>query len=247
MAARTRRLRGAFTYANVMATIAVFIALGGTSFAAAIVISGRNVTDASLTGIDVKNESLTGADVKGLGSADVRDGSLGTVDLSSTAVASLRGAKGDPGTNGTNGSPDTAAQVLAKLVTVDGAGSGVDADALDGLSSADLKPACGAGWGFFGGMCWELTDVSGLTYAAAAVRCANLGGRLPSYAEMLGVGQIAGTGINTLYDWASDVTADDSAVYINSTSGTNRDGERLQTTSSYARCVKAPTNALGTP
>jgi hypothetical protein len=33
---------------------------------------------------------------------------------------------------GPQGSPDTAAQVLAKLVTVDGAGSGLDADLLDG-------------------------------------------------------------------------------------------------------------------
>jgi hypothetical protein len=37
-----------------------------------------------------------------------------------------------------NGSPDTAAQVLAKLLTVGGAGSGLDADKLDGLDSTQF-------------------------------------------------------------------------------------------------------------
>ena len=39
--------------------------------------------------------------------------------------------------NGTGGS-DTAAQTLAKLLTVDGSGSGLDADTLDGIDSAAL-------------------------------------------------------------------------------------------------------------
>jgi hypothetical protein len=41
------------------------------------------------------------------------------------------------GSNGTGGS-DTAAQTLAKLVTVDGSGSGLDADTLDGVNSTAL-------------------------------------------------------------------------------------------------------------
>lgn len=53
------------------------------------------------------------------------------------------GAPGLNGQDGQNGSPDTAAQVRDKLVTVDGAGSGVDADLLDGLSS-DAFPRAGA-------------------------------------------------------------------------------------------------------
>jgi len=42
---------------------------------------------------------------------------------------------GQQGPPGVDGSPDTPAQILAKLVTVDGAGSGLDADTLDGLDS----------------------------------------------------------------------------------------------------------------
>jgi len=50
--------------------------------------------------------------------------------------AGPQGPIGPAGPAGANGSADTPAQVLAKLVQVDGAGSGVDADLLDGVSSA---------------------------------------------------------------------------------------------------------------
>ena len=57
-----RALRGQLTYANVMATIAVFVALGGTTYAAAT-ITGRDVKDASLTGKDIRRNSLTGKQI----------------------------------------------------------------------------------------------------------------------------------------------------------------------------------------
>ena len=49
-----------------------------------------------------------------------------------------------PGAGG--GSPDTAAQILAKLVTVDGPGSGLDADLLDGMTPAEIAALGGAGF-----------------------------------------------------------------------------------------------------
>ena len=51
-----------------------------------------------------------------------------------------QGETGPQGPPGADGSPDTAAQVLAKLVTVDGAGSGLDADLLDGQHGAFYAP-----------------------------------------------------------------------------------------------------------
>ena len=59
------KLRTRLTYANVVATLALFVALGGSSYAA-ITITGKNVKDSSLTGKDIKNNSVTGADVKGI-------------------------------------------------------------------------------------------------------------------------------------------------------------------------------------
>jgi hypothetical protein len=49
-------IRSRLSYANVMATIAVFIALGGVTWAAAT-INGRDVINNSLTGKDIKDHS----------------------------------------------------------------------------------------------------------------------------------------------------------------------------------------------
>lgn len=57
------RLRSNFTYANVMATLAVFIALGGSSYAA-LTITGRNVKDRSLTGRELKRDSVGAKAIK---------------------------------------------------------------------------------------------------------------------------------------------------------------------------------------
>ena len=91
------KFRSKFTYANVMATIAVFVALGGSSYAA-ITITGKNVKNSSLTGKDIKNSSLTTSDVKNrsLLARDFKSGQL------------VAGARGPAGTNGASGSAGTA-------------------------------------------------------------------------------------------------------------------------------------------
>ena len=58
-----RRLRANLTYANVMATVAVFIALGGTSWAA-LTITGRDVKNRSLTGREFKRHSIGAKAIK---------------------------------------------------------------------------------------------------------------------------------------------------------------------------------------
>lgn len=51
------------SYANAMATIAVFVALGGTSYAA-LTITGRDVQDGSLTKKDLKRNTLDGSRIR---------------------------------------------------------------------------------------------------------------------------------------------------------------------------------------
>jgi hypothetical protein len=65
------RLRRNFTYANVMATLAVFIALGGSSYAA-LNISGRDIKDGSVTNRDLKRNTLGGTRIKESRLAKVR-------------------------------------------------------------------------------------------------------------------------------------------------------------------------------
>jgi hypothetical protein len=76
---------------NAVAYLALFVALGGTSFAAATVITGKNVKNGSLTGKDVKNSSLTGGDVK--------NKSLAPADFN----GSVQGPQGDTGPQGPKG------------------------------------------------------------------------------------------------------------------------------------------------
>jgi hypothetical protein len=57
------RVRRNLTYANTTATLAVFIALGGTSYAA-LQLTGRDIRDGSLTGRDLKRDTLGGTRIK---------------------------------------------------------------------------------------------------------------------------------------------------------------------------------------
>ena len=91
-------LRSHLSYANVVATLALFVALGGTSFAA-LMITGRNVKNGSLTSADVKDRSLLRKDFKG--------GQL------PAGRAGPQGAKGDKGDAGDAGAPGTAAAYAA--------------------------------------------------------------------------------------------------------------------------------------
>jgi hypothetical protein len=57
------RFRQHFTYANVMATLAVFIALGGSSYAA-LNLTGRDIRNGSLTYRELKRNTLGGTRIK---------------------------------------------------------------------------------------------------------------------------------------------------------------------------------------
>jgi hypothetical protein len=78
--------------ATVTAVVALFVALGGTSYAA-LVITGRNVRNGSLTGADVKTNSLTGVDIKGIHGADVANNSLTSADVAESKLGRVPSAK----------------------------------------------------------------------------------------------------------------------------------------------------------
>ena len=57
------KLRSHLTYANVMSTLAVFIALGGSSYAA-VTISGSNIKNRSIPRTKIRHNTLTGTEIK---------------------------------------------------------------------------------------------------------------------------------------------------------------------------------------
>jgi hypothetical protein len=64
-----------------------------------------------------------------------------SVGTDQAGVYLLRGEQGPAGEDGADGSPDSPADVLAKILQVDGPGSGIDADTLDGQHASAFANA----------------------------------------------------------------------------------------------------------
>ena len=99
----SRRLRS--SYANVVSTLALCIALGGTSYAA-VAITGKDVKNGSLTGKDLKKGSLTTTQVKNrsLLAADFKLGELPAAgETGPQGPSGAQGAQGPPGPRGPAG------------------------------------------------------------------------------------------------------------------------------------------------
>jgi hypothetical protein len=109
-----RNVRGHLNYANVVATVAVFIALGGTSYA--VVSLPRN----SVGQRQLKSSSVGSAELRAgaIRSKNIHNGSVATRDLSKGAKRDLRGQQGPPGSQGP---PGAAAVTLSVAVATSGA------------------------------------------------------------------------------------------------------------------------------
>lgn len=94
------------SYANVTATIALFLSLCGGAYAAAT-ITGREVRDGSLTGRDLRDGSVTARDL----AKAVRAGAPSTAGpagpVGATGAAGPTGAPGPAGQKGETGTVDT--------------------------------------------------------------------------------------------------------------------------------------------
>jgi hypothetical protein len=117
-------------YADVMATMAVFIALGGSSYAIATgsvgsrelkndTVRSTDLRNNDIHAVDVRNGTLTGADVKddALTGADIRESTLRTVPSARTATtagAARRATRADGADRATRAhSADLAAALAA--------------------------------------------------------------------------------------------------------------------------------------
>jgi hypothetical protein len=94
-----KHIRSRLSYTNLMATVAIFIALGGSAYAA-LRITGRDVVNGSLTGRDIRTNSVTGRDVTRLRTQDIENGSLLREDFASGQLP--RGPAGPRGPRGTH-------------------------------------------------------------------------------------------------------------------------------------------------
>jgi hypothetical protein len=104
-----RKFRPRITYANVVSTIALGLAIGGgTAYAAATIgtsniryhaVTGSKVATDAVTASKVKNSALSGADIRdnSVTAADVRNGTLLAADFAANQLPKGdKGEKGDP-------------------------------------------------------------------------------------------------------------------------------------------------------
>jgi hypothetical protein len=107
-----RKLRSRLTYANVVSTIALGLAVGGGTAYAAIKIGTSNIRYHAVTGSKLSNNSVTASKVKNnaLSASDIRDNSITSAEIRAGSLLATdfaanqlpkgeKGDKGDPATS----------------------------------------------------------------------------------------------------------------------------------------------------
>jgi hypothetical protein len=185
------RLRRHFTYANLMASIAVFVALGGVSYAATS-INGNKIIKQTVGAGKLKNGTLTSVQVKAnaLTGNVIEEASLGTVPSAETA---------------TSATTATSANTAKSAETAGRASSADDADTLDGFTAQQLQVTCPAETELYGGMCWDDDPRPADDWIAASIDCGEAGGRLPSLSELIAYVFQPGTQVSGQH-WSGDAS-----------------------------------------
>lgn len=125
------KVRCNLTAANVMSAAALFIALGGTSYAVGInTIGSKQIKNGSIKSVDIGNNKVVGKDIKNgsLTSGDIGNGKLagrdlkkGTLTASAFAGGVLpKGPKGDTGVRGSSGANAKTKSSVQQVCNVDG-------------------------------------------------------------------------------------------------------------------------------
>ena len=132
------RIRSRLTYANVVASIAVFLALGGGAFALTLPknsVGPRQIKKNGVRGPDVLESSL---------------GKVPNAAHADTATSATDATHADSATNADNASHADAAASADTATSADNAANAANADKLDNLDSTDI------GLGFFTGRVKDL-------------------------------------------------------------------------------------------
>jgi len=180
--------------ALVVAVIALFVALGGSVYAAKKAkIDGRAIRAKSIPGNRLKPRSIAANRLK--------PGILGD-----KALAPLTGADINELTLGQVPS-------AAHADSADTAQSAVDAQtALNAVNAVDAKTVNGHSVGClpgtqpFAGACWESSASSAVNAPTAARKCAARGGTLPEALQLAAFAEEPGVNLDSGDEWSSDIT-----------------------------------------
>ena len=156
-----RRLKGSFSYANVMATIAVFIALGGTGYAISK-INGKSIKKHTIAANRLKADTL--------GGTEIDESRLGEVPAAARATSAGRADTAATADTATTAASATTAETATTSTFSQNANA---AASLGGLSVAQLRTSSSTG---IGGICSNPT---------AATICGSLTVNLETTSDVL--------------------------------------------------------------
>lgn len=190
-----RQGRGWSSPALVVAAVALFVALGGSVYAAAK-IDGKAIKVKSLPGNRLKPRSVPANRLK-----------PGVLNALSGSTAQITGAEINELTLGQV--PEAAhaetagrAQSAVEAETAQNAIHAVNAGTVNGHSAG-----CMPGTQLFAGACWQLAAAdTALTAPAAAASCAAQGGTLPEALQLAAFSQQPGVTLANGDEWSADIT-----------------------------------------
>jgi len=260
-------IAGRLNYANVVATLALFVALGGGAYAALgkNTIKAKQIASGAVRSAEVKDGGITLADIStgAVNSDAIADGSVQTTDLGFGPVS---------GSNVTDGTSNTLFIGEGTIGAADiGSGQIEGSNANDGTSntihigegtigSADIGAGqvrvgnldnglgflCPIGTRYFQGACIETANRAGADFVTALSDCIDEGRWLPDPGQLRGFGLSPGITLDTPgYEWAEfryydfDLSGtDDNSLFQAATIGEGSTGSSdLASDSHKYRCV----------
>jgi hypothetical protein len=222
-----KRLRSKLTYANVVATLALFLVIaGGSAFAASKFaknsVGTKQIKNNAVTGAKIKNGAVTGA--------KINLSSLGTVPSAASAQsanhADTANTATSAGTAGTAGNAQTLGGKSAEQIT------------------AQSKLSCPQGMKLDSGLCFEPSPRAATSLASAIFACSEIGRWLPSVGQLLAY-ERKNYSSSPPSEWTESITYNGAVEYGFTASGAvsiSSLGPTEATSSHPFRCITAPAN-----
>jgi hypothetical protein len=296
------RLLRHLSFSNVIAMLALFVALGGAAYAGTKIngssikngsigggklknetITGNKLKKGTLTGAQIADQSITGAQIQNgsIDASQINVSTLGAVPLAQaaqTAAKATSATKADSATTATTATSATTADnakhaesantasTADTATKADTAGTATNADNATHADTADnattageaekfggktaseltgeLKLSCQSGTEFYGGMCWDEANRAPKLWLGAVKECAEAGGRLPSFEELIAFVLQPGTQV-AAQTWSGDVDSLDGlkkeVVFTTDENGRSTEDSAVATLLGF-RCVFPQSN-----
>jgi hypothetical protein len=252
---RLASIRRYLSFANAMASIAVFIALGGGAYAA-VQVNGKNIKAHSIAGKKLKNNTIAGKKLKSntLGGKQINESKLGSVPQAQQAQSATRADTATTATSATRADTATTASTATTANTANTANTATTATNATSAANADNAAtlagappsayivSCPAATTLYGGVCWDNTARSSTNWFTASQTCGDLDGRLPTLGELVAYATQPGDQIGNINaHWSGDVIQVSPVVAATALEAAQGSGA-ASTGSHLYRCVFYRTN-----